>query len=99
MSTCDKLHKLYTHGSALSPVVWARSVGLEVVNEMDTLKAGMMGAAGGRPEDALRAGLGAKTNWDLAVKALGAVGGAVQAAKIVRGVVGGVVGRATGRAP
>ena len=40
----DKLHKLY--GTTLPPVVWARSVGLEIVNELDTLKAAIMMSAG-----------------------------------------------------
>jgi ubiquinone biosynthesis monooxygenase Coq6 len=44
MSTIDKLHKLYSYTA--SPVVWARSVGLEIVNEMDTLKAAFMMSAG-----------------------------------------------------
>ncbi|KAH8116514.1 ubiquinone biosynthesis hydrox [Phellopilus nigrolimitatus] len=44
LSTVDKLHKLY--GSTLPPLVWARSVGLEVVNELDLLKAAIMMTAG-----------------------------------------------------
>lgn len=40
----DKLHKLY--GTTLPPIVWARSVGLEVVNELDTLKTAIMMSAG-----------------------------------------------------
>ena len=46
MSTVDKLHKLYA--STVPPVVWARSTGVEVLNELDTVKAGMISAAGGR---------------------------------------------------
>ena len=46
MSVVDKLHKLYA--STVSPVVWARSTGVEVLNELDTLKAGIISAAGGR---------------------------------------------------
>lgn len=46
MSAVDKLHKLYA--STSPPVVWARSTGIEVLNELDTLKAGIIGAAGGR---------------------------------------------------
>ena len=33
MSAMDKLHKIYT--TDLAPVVWARSVGVEVLNELD----------------------------------------------------------------
>jgi ubiquinone biosynthesis monooxygenase Coq6 len=46
MSAVDKLHKLYA--STARPVVWARSTGLEVLNEVDALKAGIIGAAGGQ---------------------------------------------------
>ena len=47
MPAVDKRHKLYS--STLEPVVWARSVALEVVNELDAVKAGcMMDAGGGR---------------------------------------------------
>jgi ubiquinone biosynthesis monooxygenase Coq6 len=46
MSAVDKLHKLYA--STAPPLVWARSTGVEVLNELDTLKAGIIGAAGGR---------------------------------------------------
>ena len=46
MSAVDKLHKLYA--STAPPVVWARSTGVEVLNELDTLKAGIIRAAGGR---------------------------------------------------
>ncbi|TFK29762.1 COQ6 monooxygenase [Coprinopsis marcescibilis] len=44
MAAVDKLHKLYTID--LEPVVWARSAGLEVVNELDSLKAALMMSAG-----------------------------------------------------
>ncbi|KAH0836354.1 hypothetical protein J3R83DRAFT_7907 [Lanmaoa asiatica] len=45
MSAADKLHKLYS--STLEPIVWARSVGLEVVNELDSVKAALMMVTGG----------------------------------------------------
>ncbi|KAI0260110.1 hypothetical protein BC834DRAFT_902413 [Gloeopeniophorella convolvens] len=54
MGAVDKLHKLYARTEA--PVVWARSTGLEVINELDTLKAGLMGAAGASPRSS--AGVG-----------------------------------------
>lgn len=38
------MHKLYA--STAPPVVWARSVGLEVVNELDSVKAALMFSAG-----------------------------------------------------
>ena len=58
MSVVDKLHKLYA--STAPPVVWARSTGLEVINELDALKAGIVGAAGG--QSGARAGTG--SFWD-----------------------------------
>ncbi|THH28834.1 hypothetical protein EUX98_g5352 [Antrodiella citrinella] len=44
LAAVDKLHKLYS--TTADPVVWARSVGLEVLNELDTLKAAFMVSAG-----------------------------------------------------
>ena len=44
MSACDKLHKLYS--VTAEPVVWARSVGVEVLNELDSVKAALMLNAG-----------------------------------------------------
>ncbi|KAF8605980.1 ubiquinone biosynthesis hydrox [Ceratobasidium sp. AG-I] len=43
----DVLHKLY--GTTAAPVVWARSTGLEVVNELGALKGALMGVAGASP--------------------------------------------------
>ncbi|KAJ2919548.1 hypothetical protein MD484_g874, partial [Candolleomyces efflorescens] len=44
MAAIDKLHEVYTTDS--EPVVWARSVGVEVLNELDSLKAAIMMSAG-----------------------------------------------------
>lgn len=44
LSVTDKLHKLYALESA--PAVWARSVGLEVLNELGSAKGALMSAAG-----------------------------------------------------
>lgn len=44
LAVTDKLHKVYSTRS--SPVVWARSVGLEVINELDTVKEALMFSAG-----------------------------------------------------
>lgn len=46
LSATDKLHKLYS--STSPPIVWARSVGVEVINELDTLKTAIMMNAGAR---------------------------------------------------
>ena len=54
MAACDKLHKLYS--ATAEPVVWARSVGIEVLNELDSVKAAMMLAAGSRPSRARPSG-------------------------------------------
>ena len=42
----DKLKKVYSAGSG--PVVWGRSLGLEVINRLGPLKGAFMGAAAGR---------------------------------------------------
>ncbi|KAM0786663.1 hypothetical protein ACM66B_002112 [Microbotryomycetes sp. NB124-2] len=54
LSTCDHLASLYS--STSRPVVWARSTGLEIVNELDSLKRVLMGGAG--------AGIGVKYTKD-----------------------------------
>ena len=59
MGTIDKLHKIYTTTSG--PVVWARTVGLEVLNELDSVKAALMLAAGARSEKVDR-------GWNLAAR-------------------------------
>ncbi|KAI0761847.1 ubiquinone biosynthesis hydrox [Trametes elegans] len=54
LAACDKLHKLYA--VTAEPVVWARSVGVEVLNELDSVKAALMLAAGSRPLGARASG-------------------------------------------
>ena len=54
MAACDKLHKLYS--STSEPVVWARSVGVEVLNELDSVKAALMLNAGSRSSRARLSG-------------------------------------------
>ncbi|KAJ3992082.1 hypothetical protein F5050DRAFT_1018854 [Lentinula boryana] len=44
MSACDKLHKIYS--TSFGPLVQLRSVGLEVLNELDSIKAAIMMSAG-----------------------------------------------------
>jgi ubiquinone biosynthesis monooxygenase Coq6 len=46
LSATDKLHKIYS--TEATPVVWARSVGVEILNELDTLKAAIMLNAGSK---------------------------------------------------
>ncbi|KDQ13003.1 hypothetical protein BOTBODRAFT_45439 [Botryobasidium botryosum FD-172 SS1] len=85
LSITDKLHKLYSLTNA--PSVWARSVGLEVVNELDSLKGGVASRASGS-----RSGAG----WSgAAATGLESVIGGVETVKAVASGVGGVVGAAT----
>lgn len=83
MSAVDKLHKLYA--STSDPVVWARSVGLEVINEFDTIKAAIMmdaGASASSSRDSQR-------GWEAAAKAVQTVTAGLGTASFLRqGVVG-----------
>jgi ubiquinone biosynthesis monooxygenase Coq6 len=45
LGVVDKLQKIYSAGSG--PVVWGRSLGLDLVNKMGPLKGLLMGAAAG----------------------------------------------------
>ncbi len=88
MSVVDKLHKLYA--STAPPVVWARSTSLEVLNELDALKAGIVGAAGG--QSSARAGAG--SFWDAVGSVETLVGGARVAEAMgsgMRSVAGGIL--------
>ncbi|KAJ7043529.1 hypothetical protein C8F04DRAFT_1389674 [Mycena alexandri] len=82
MSVMDKLHKLYS--TSFEPVVWARSVGLEVVNEFDSVKAALMMEASGK-------GLGESSVWDLLAKGSESLAAATNAAKIIRTGVSGML--------
>ncbi|KAF8892044.1 hypothetical protein BD779DRAFT_1670397 [Infundibulicybe gibba] len=84
MSAIDKLHKLYSTKSG--PIVWSRSVGLEVLNELDTLKSAIMMTAGatGRMESSKR--------WPLVVmQGIEGLVGGFQAIKAVEQGLGQVV--------
>ena len=79
LSAIDKLHKLYS--TTLPPVVWARSVGLEVINELDTIKAALMitaGGGGGSPRVNCE-GWG----WDAAARGLENINNAADTVKVV----------------
>lgn len=89
MSACDKLHKLYS--TDLEPVVWARSVGLEVLNEMDSVKAGLMISAGSQATKKARPG---STAWSLAGDTVQLFSSTVRTASMLTGVLGGAVGSA-----
>ena len=71
----DKLHKLYA--SQLSSVVWSRSVGVEVLNELDTLKAAVMLGAGTNRGSSHTSSLG----WDIFASGSENVGAGVRVAR------------------
>ena len=83
LSAVDKLHKLY--GTTLPPVVWARSVGLEVVNELDALKAAIMVSAGSGTSVSAR--LNGGEAWGALARGIEVAGGAVGLAKSLGKVV------------
>lgn len=79
MAAVDKLHKIYT--TDFGPVVWARSTGLEVINELDSLKAALMMTAG--------AGASKSSGWDTVAEGLKTLEGAAKVARTVgRGIEG-----------
>lgn len=80
LSAVDKLHKVYS--TTFPPVVWARSVGLEVINELDTIKAALMITAGGGGGGPRMGGDG--WGWDVAARGLENLNGAADAVKVVR---------------
>ncbi|KAJ6591658.1 hypothetical protein DFH09DRAFT_1137615 [Mycena vulgaris] len=82
MSVMDKLHKLYS--TSFEPVVWARSVGLEVINEFDSVKGALMMEASGKNGEA--------SVWDLAARGVENFAAATDAARTVRSSVSGLLG-------
>lgn len=75
MSSVDKLHKIY--GTDNEAVVWARSVGVEALNELDSIKAAMMMFVGA---DGLKSSAGS-TGWNFAGNAVGTLGTVMKAMK------------------
>ncbi|KAF5383600.1 hypothetical protein D9615_003491 [Tricholomella constricta] len=86
MGAIDKLHKLYT--TTFEPVVWARSVGVEVLNEFDSVKAALMMMAGARDHKVDKTAAG----WNLAAKGVEGLAASVGAAKLLGGGIGGMMG-------
>ncbi|KAJ7449633.1 ubiquinone biosynthesis hydrox [Mycena latifolia] len=82
MSVMDKLHKLYS--TSFEPVVWARSVGLEVVNEFDSVKAALMMEASGKN--------GESSIWDMAAGGAETFAAATNAARTVGTGLSGFLG-------
>ena len=99
MSAVDKLHKLYS--STSSPVVWTRSTGVEVLNELDALKAGIIGAAGGQSESSARVGGSGRPSflWETVASGVEALSGGTRVAGAVgnglRSAAGGILQRLT----
>lgn len=88
MASVDKLHKIYT--TEAQPIVWARSTGVEILNELDTIKAALMLSAGAQ----LGPKMDASAAWTF-------TGNAVQTMASVSktvGMVGSVVGNMLGTA-
>ncbi|KAE9406196.1 ubiquinone biosynthesis hydrox [Gymnopus androsaceus JB14] len=91
MSACDKLHKLYHTSSG--PLVQLRSVGLEVLNEFDSIKAAIMMSAGSVSKTSrvlsyngdVRAAM-----FDMAAKGVENIGKAAGVAQVVRGGLVGI---------
>jgi len=90
----DKLQKLY--GTRLGLIVWARSVGLEVVNEWTGLKGGLMGAAGGSVERSQRHGGGGGLVWMAAAKGVEVTSAVFDTGRTLVGLVGTLIGERRG---
>ncbi|KAG8956484.1 putative ubiquinone biosynthesis monooxygenase [Tulasnella sp. 408] len=85
LSATDKLHKLY--GTTFPPVVWARSAGLEVINELESVKSVLMMNAGSSPSSNAGQAGEASSLWDVAAAGVEGVSRAVHSVEAVaRGV-------------
>jgi ubiquinone biosynthesis monooxygenase Coq6 len=90
MSAVDKLHRLYgTSVGNSAPVVWARSVGLEVVNELDTVKKAFMMSAGAKSRVQTSSG---SPVWSAVAGGIQAANDLATGAKMVGGVLRSMVG-------
>lgn len=91
MAAVDKLHKLYS--STFEPLVWVRSVGLEVLNEFDSIKTAIMMSAGASSR---RFDTGDETNqrpdvlgWTMAASGVEGLASGARAAKTIgEGLIG-----------
>jgi len=82
LAATDKLHKLYS--TTWEPVVWARSVGLEVVNELDSVKAAIMGTAGASvSERRTSSDRPSSSAWNASAKGVETLAGIVDTAKMI----------------
>ncbi|KII85885.1 hypothetical protein PLICRDRAFT_94062 [Plicaturopsis crispa FD-325 SS-3] len=85
MAAVDKLHKLYS--TTFEPVVWARTVGLEIVNEFDTVKAALMMSAGGKAKSR-----DAASAWAFAGNSVEGLSRGIGAARVIGQSLAGAVG-------
>ncbi|GAA5846425.1 hypothetical protein JCM9279_001371 [Rhodotorula babjevae] len=93
LSACDHLASLYGRTDAVS--VWARSTGLEVLNELEPLKRLVVGQAGGAEAAAARGGGGRAGS--LGAGAWGALASVLEGAGKARDMVGAVGGAVFGQ--
>jgi len=89
MSAIDKLHKLYSND--MEPIVWARSVGIEVLNELDSLKTAIMTMAGAQTGPVGKEAPTRNFTWDFAGNAVQTFAGTGKAVEILQGAVWNVV--------
>ncbi|OJA19179.1 hypothetical protein AZE42_13576 [Rhizopogon vesiculosus] len=81
MSAVDKLHKVYCSSTA-QPVVWARSVGVEVINELDSVKPALMTNAGAGSQ------LQNASGWNLLAKSVESFAGFTNTSNMIGSTVG-----------
>ena len=86
LSACDKLHKLYS--TTAEPIVWARSTGLEILNELDTLKGALMMTAGTNSGRTAAGHVG----WQLAAQGVEGLAKGVDSMRALANGVAGMVG-------
>jgi ubiquinone biosynthesis monooxygenase Coq6 len=87
MSATDKLHKLYA--TDIQPIVWARSVGVEVLNELDSVKAAIMMTAGAQEKN--KTGT-RSAGWNFAGDVVETVATTVKTAGFLKDLVGNALG-------
>lgn len=87
MSATDKLHKLYS--TDIQPIVWARSVGVEVLNELDSVKAAIMMTAGAQERHKTGA---ASAGWNFAGDVAETVATTVKTVDFLKDVVENALG-------
>jgi ubiquinone biosynthesis monooxygenase Coq6 len=89
MSAIDKLHKLYSN--EMEPIVWARSVGIEVLNELDSVKAAIMTIAGAAQTGVGKEAPARNFAWDCAGNAVQSFADAGKTVGILKRAVWNVV--------